>query len=176
MKIHQAKPSIPSWADIVLQGTRSTRTDTEQEVNTAPQDICSDGYEKDLHPLPPREECQKSPEIVATLDTQIMTATAEDNKKAEQEVDLSEWMTVDEYGPFDNTEDTREIRGEQAATTTTSNALSTETGVAMEEAKLTQHEKQHKDSKVRTGSPPLPTQMMKQLHSIQRLVQKETRN
>jgi hypothetical protein len=62
-------------------------------------------------------------------------------------------MTVDEYGPFDNMEDTREIRGGQAATTTTSKALSTETDVAMEEAKPTQHEKQHKDSKVRTGSP-----------------------
>jgi hypothetical protein len=111
MEIHQTKPSTPSWADIVLQGTTSTRTDTEQEVNTVPQDSCSDGYEKDLYPLPLREECQKSPEIAATLDTQ-MTATAEDTMNAEQEIDQSEGMTVDEYGPFDNTEDTREIRGE----------------------------------------------------------------
>jgi hypothetical protein len=72
MKIHQAKPSTSSWADIVLQRTTSTRTNTEQEVNTAPQESCSDGYEKDPHHLPPRE-CQKSPEIAATLDTQIMT-------------------------------------------------------------------------------------------------------
>jgi hypothetical protein len=106
MKLHQTKPSTSSWADIVLQGTTSTRTDKEQEVNTAPQDSCSDGYEKDLHPLPSREECQKSPEIAATLDTQ-MTATAEDTMNAEQEVHQSEGMTVDEYGPFDNTEDTR---------------------------------------------------------------------
>jgi hypothetical protein len=141
MKLHQTKPSTPSWPDIVLQGTTRTRTDIEQEVNTAPQDSCSDGYEKDRHPLPPREECQKSQEIAATLDTHKMTATAEDTMHAEQEVDQSEGMTVDEYGPFENTEDTREIRGEQAATTTISNALSTETDVAMDEAKPTQHEK-----------------------------------
>jgi hypothetical protein len=50
-----------------------------------------------------------------------------------------------------------EIRGEQEATATTPNALSTETDLAMGEAKPTQHEKQHKDCKVRTGSPPSPT-------------------
>jgi hypothetical protein len=141
MKLHQTKPPTPSWADIVRQGTTSTRTDTEQEVNTAPQDSCSDGYEKDLHPLTLEKNVKKSPEIAATLDTQIMTATAEDTMNAEQEVDRSEGMTVDEYAPFDNTEDTREIRGEQAAATTTSNALSTERDVAMDETKPTQHEK-----------------------------------
>jgi Fic family protein len=105
-----------------------------------------------------------------------MTATAGDTMNAEQETDQSERMSVDEYGPFDNTEDTREIRGEQAATTTTSEALSTETDVAMEEVKPKQNEKQHKDPKLRTGSPPLPPQMMKQLHAIQRLIQRELRN
>jgi hypothetical protein len=92
MKLHQTKPSTPSWADIVLQGTTSTRTDTEQEVNTAPQDSCSVAYEKDLHPLPLGEGCKKSPEIATTFDTQIMTATAEDTMNAEQEVDQSEGM------------------------------------------------------------------------------------
>jgi hypothetical protein len=130
---------------------------------------------KKTYSLPRREECQKSPEIAATLDTHIMTATAEDTKNAEQ-VDYSEGMTMDKYGPFDNSEDTREMCGEQAATIATSNALITETDVAMDEGKPRQHEKQHKDSKVRTGSPPLPPQMMKQLHFIQRLVQKEPRS
>jgi hypothetical protein len=176
MRLQQNKPPNSAWADIVLQGKTSTRPDTEQEVNAALQDNCSDGYGKDLHPSPTREECQKSSETAATRDTQIMKITAEDTIDEEQELDQSEGMTVDEFGPLDSTEGTREIRGEQAVTTTTSNALSTETDVAMEEARSTQQGKQHKDLKVRTGSPPLPPQMMKQLHYFQRLVQKEIRN
>jgi len=82
LRLQQTKPPNPTWADI-LQGTTSTRTDTEQEVNTAPQNSCSDGYEKDLHPSPTREECQKSSETAATLDTQIMKVTAEDTIDAE---------------------------------------------------------------------------------------------
>ena len=78
--------------------------------------------------------------MAATLDTQIMKVTAEDTIDAERELDQSEGMAVDEYGPLDNMEGTREIRGEQAVTTTTSKALSTETDVAMEEAKSTQQE------------------------------------
>ena len=65
-------------------------------------------------------------------------------------------MAVDEYGPLNNTEGTREIRGEQAFTTTTSNALSTGTDITMEEARSTE-EKQHEDLTVRTGSSPSPT-------------------
>ena len=126
-------------------------------MNTAPQDSCSDGYEKDLHPSPLREECQWSLETAATLDTQVTTVTAQDTMDSEQEVDQSEGMTVDAYGPLTNTENTREIRREQAATTTTSDAPRTETDVAMEGSGPTQHEKQHKDSKVRTGSSPSPT-------------------
>ena len=108
--------------------------------------------ERTYTPSSPREECQNSPETVATLDTQITKVTAKETMAVEQEVDQSEGMTVDEYGPFNNTEDTREIRGEQVTITTISSALSTETDGAMEE-----HEKQHKVSKVRTGSPPSPT-------------------
>ena len=92
-----------------------------------------------------------------TSDTQIMKVATEDTIEAEQELDQSEGMAVDEYGPFDNREGTREIRGEQAVTTTTSNAPSIETDVAMEETRSIQQEKQHKDLKVRTGSSTSPT-------------------
>ena len=50
--------------------------------------------------------------MAATLDTQIMKVTAEDTIDAERELDQSEGMAVDEYGPLDNMEGTREIRGE----------------------------------------------------------------
>jgi hypothetical protein len=104
-----------------------------------------------LYPL--EKKSQKSPERAATLQTQKKTATAENNMNAEKEDDQSEGMKVDECGPFENTEDKREIHGEQAVITTTSNALSTQTDVTMDEAKPTQHEKQQKDSKVRAEKP-----------------------
>jgi hypothetical protein len=49
-KLNQTSQPQTSWADIVLQGTRSHRSDTEQEVTTAPQDSRSDGRELDLRP------------------------------------------------------------------------------------------------------------------------------
>ena len=72
----------------------------------------------------------------------------------EQEGDRSEGNTVDADGPFYSTDDTREICGGQAATTTTSNAPHTETDVIMEGTEPKQHAKQHKDYKIRTGSSP----------------------
>jgi hypothetical protein len=109
---------------------------------------------KRTYTLTPREECPKSLETAASLDTQITTLTAEDTMDPEQEGDQSEGMTVDTDGPFNSTDDTREICGGQAATTTTSNPQRTETNVATEGTEPKQHAKQHKDYKVRTGSSP----------------------
>ena len=104
-QLNQTTTPTPSWVDIVLQGITRTRSNTEQEVNLAPQYIRSDDHRKDIHSSHPREERSKIMEMVASLETQVMTLAAENTMDAEQEVDKYDGMTVDGDGPFNCTED-----------------------------------------------------------------------
>ena len=106
---------------------------------------------------PPREECRKSLKTAASLDTQVTTLTAENTMDAEQEYDELEGMTVVTDGPFNSTDDMREICGWQEAKTTISNAPRNETEDEMEGTGPKQHASQHRDYKVRRGSSPPPT-------------------